>query len=90
MAPATALSLERLCLAVGACCLLPSLLRVELVFELPRVLARWCVHSLEGCIAKAVYLSCLRNMHFLGSTVLLWLTTVLPRELRTVLPHPAR
>ena len=59
-----------------------SLIRAELVFELPRVLARWCVHFLEGCIAKAVFLSCLRNVHFLGFMVLPWLATVLPLPAR--------
>ena len=74
----------------GPCCLLPLLLLVELVRVSSLVLAPSCVRSLEGCIAKTVFLSFLRNVHFLGSTVLPWVTTVLPQELRMVQPHPAR
>ena len=54
------------------CCLLPFFLRAELVLALPHVLALWCVRSLEGCFAKAVFLFYLHNMHFLGSAVLPW------------------
>jgi len=39
VAPATTLSLERLCLVFGPCCLLLFFLRAELVLVLPRVLA---------------------------------------------------
>ena len=51
---------------LGPCCLLPFFLRAELVFELPRVLALWCVHSLEGCIAKAIFSLVCETCIFLG------------------------
>ena len=87
MAPATALSLESLCLVFGLCCLLLLFLRVELVLVVSCVLARWCGLSLEGSVLRCS-LGWLKLL-FLELTVLPWPATVLPREERTVLPHPA-
>ena len=77
MAPATALSLESLCLVFGLCYLLPLFLRAKLVLVVSSVLALWCGLSLEGSVLRC-YLFWLK-LSFLELTVLPRPATVLPQ-----------
>ena len=78
MAPATALSLESLCLVFGLCCLLPLFLRAELVLVVSSVLALWCGLSLEGSVLRCPLFWL--KLSFLELTVLPRAATVLPQK----------
>ena len=78
MAPATALSLESLCLVFGLCCLLPLFLRAELVLMVSSVLALWCGLSLEGSVLRCSLFWL--KLSFLELTVLPRAATVLPQK----------